>query len=168
MHALGRVFDLGITIPPAATNGAVTGKRIHLKAGTSCTFVLIGGVASAGDDVQLDVQQHTAYTGGTSGDLDVITEYFYKSAVAMDNTETWTRVTQAAASEVAIAASATTDIQQNLVVVEVDAAMLTDGYEWVSVNVPDLGAGDKTLTVLAIVTELAVQRRPSNLANLNA
>jgi hypothetical protein len=166
MHGLGRLFDIGLGAPPAATNGAVTGKRVHLNNCAGVTVVLVGGVATGGDDLQVDLQQHTASSSGTSADLDVITEYWLKSAVTIDNSETWTRYTQAAASEIAVAASETTDIEQNILAFEVEATSLSDGYEWISVNVPDLGAGDKTLTVLYFMRDLAVQRTPANLAAL--
>ncbi|WP_060888062.1 hypothetical protein [Streptomyces caniscabiei] len=166
MQALGRLFDIGLGAPPAATNGAVTGKRVHLKNAGGVTVVLVGGVATGGDDLQVDLQQHTVSSGGTPADLDTITEYWLKSATAIDNSETWTKYTQAAASEIAVAASETTDIEQNILVFEVDAAELSDGYEWISVNVPDLGTGDKTLTVLYFMRDLTVQRAPANLAAL--
>ncbi|PRY35348.1 hypothetical protein [Umezawaea tangerina] len=166
MHGLGNCFDIGLGAPPAATNGLVTGKRVHLNNAMGVTVVLVGGVASGGDDLQVDLQQHTAGTGGNTSDLDCITEYWLKSAVAMDNSETWTRFTQAAASEIAVPASANTDIQQNLLVFEVEAASLADGCEWISVNVPDLGAGDKTLAVLYFMRDLQVSRTPANLAAL--
>ena len=166
MHGLGRLFDVGLGCAPAATNGAVTGKRIHLSNCVGVTVLLIGGVATGGDDIQLDLQQHTASSSGTSADLDVITEYWLKSAVAIDNSETWTRYTQTAASEIAVAASETTDIEQNILAFEVEASSLSDGYEWISVNVPDLGTGDKTLTVIYLPRDLQVQRTPANLAAL--
>jgi hypothetical protein len=166
MDALGRLFDIGLCAPPAATNGAVTGKRIHLRNCGGVTFVLVAGVATGGDDLQIDLQQHTASSSGTTADLDVITDYWIKSATAIDNSETWTHYTQAAASEIAVAASETTDVEQNILVFEVEAASLSDGYEWVSVNVPDLGTGDKTLSVLAFPRDLNVQRAPHNLPAL--
>lgn len=166
MQALGRLFDIGLGAPPAATNGAVTGKRIHLKNCGGVTVVLVAGVAAGGDDLQVDLQQHTVGSGGSPADLDVITEYWLKSATAIDNSEAWTKYTQAAASEITVAASETTDIEQNILVFEVEATELSDGYEWISVNVPDLGAGDKTLAVLYFPRDLHVQRAPSNLAAL--
>ncbi len=166
MEALGRLFDIGLICPPAATNGAVTGQRVHMTNAGGVTFVLIGGVATNGDDLQIDVQQHTVGTGGTPADLDVVTRAYYKSAVTATNAETWVKHTQAAGSEVAIAASASTDVQQNILCVYVGAEQLSDGYEWVSVNVPDLGTGDKTLTVIAIMHDLKVQRAPENLRAL--
>jgi hypothetical protein len=166
MQALGRLFDIGLIAPPAATNGAVTGKRIHMKNAAGVTFVFVGGVATGGDDIQVDLQEANASSGGTAQDLEVITDYWYKSAVAVDNSETWTHVEQSAASEIAVAAAAETDIEQNILVFEVESTQLSDGYEWLSVNVPDLGTGDKTLTVLAFVRDLGVQRAPHNLAAL--
>lgn len=168
MEGLGRLFDIGLVCPPAATNGAVTGQRVHMVNAGAVSFVLIGGVATGGDDLQVDVQQHTVGTGGTPADLDVVTRAYYKSAVTMTNAETWVKHTQAAASEVAISAAANTDIQQNILVVSVNAESLSDGYEWVSLNVPDLGAGDKTLCVIAILHDLRVQRAPENLRTLVA
>ncbi|MCZ4602923.1 hypothetical protein O3S80_03880 [Streptomyces sp. Lzd4kr] len=166
MDAVGRLIDVGLGCAPAATNGAVTGKRVHLRNCSAVTVLFVGGVATAGDDIQLDLQQHTASSSGTTADLDVITDYWIKSAVAMDNSETWTHYTQAAASEIAVAASETTDIEQNILQFTVEASSLSDGYEWISVNVPDLGAGDKTLTVLYLPHDLNVQRAPHNLPAL--
>lgn len=166
MQALGRLFDIGLGAPPAATNGAVTGKRVHLKNAGGVTVVLVAGVATGGDDLQVDLQQHTVSSGGSAADLDVITEYWLKSATTMDNSETWTKYTQSAASEIAVAASETTDVEQNILVFEVDSAELSDGYEWISVDVPDLGTGDKTLTVLYFLRDLHVQRAPANLPAL--
>lgn len=166
MQALGRLFDIGLGAPPAATNGAVTGKRVHLKNAGGVTVVLVAGVATGGDDLQVDLQQHTVSSGGSAADLDVITEYWIKSATALDNSETWTKYTQSAASEIAVAASETTDVEQNILVFEVDSTELSDGYEWISVNVPDLGTGDKTLSVLYFLRDLDVQRAPANLPAL--
>jgi hypothetical protein len=166
MHALGNRFDIGMVCPPAATNGAVTGKYISMTNCDTVSFVLIGGVASAGDDLQVDVQQYNPTTT-TAKDLDTVDIYHYKSALVLSNaaTETWTTVEQTAASEIAVAAAATTDIHQNILVVEVSATDLDseNGYTHVSLNVPDLGAGDKTLTVIALLTGLLVKRAPANL-----
>lgn len=166
MDAVGRLVDAGLGCAPAATNGAVTGKRIHLKNCSAVTVFLIAGVATGGDDLQLDLQQHTVSSGGTPADLDVITDYWIKSATEIDNSETWTHYTQAAASEIAVAASETTDVEQNILQFCVEASSLSDGYEWISVNVPDLGTGDKTLTVFYLPHDLNVQRAPHNLPAL--
>jgi hypothetical protein len=144
----------------------VTGKRIHMKNAAGVTFVFVGGVATGGDDIEVTLQEADASSSGTAQDLAVITDYWYKSAVTMDNSETWTHVEQAAGAAIAVAAAAETDIEQNILVFEVESTQLSDGFEWLLVNVPDLGAGDKTLTVLAFVRDLDVQRAPHNIAAL--
>jgi hypothetical protein len=167
MEALGRLFDVAMVAPPAATNGAVTGVPVSLENASGCTFLIIGGVASAGDDVQFDLQEIDG-AAGTPQDLDIVDHCYYKSAVTMDNTETWTKFTQTtAASEVDLGDASTTDIQQNIVAVYVGAEDLSDGYTHVTLNIPDLGAGDKTLTCIAILHDLYVKRTPSNLAAVN-
>lgn len=168
MHALGRLFDIGCGFAPVdldTSNGA-TGKRISLKNASGITFVFFAGVAASGtDDLVLDTQQHTAYTSGTSGDLDVVTEYWIKSETALDNDESWTRSTQAAASEITLA-GATYAAVQKIVAWHVGAAQLSDGYGWVSV-VASITTGAVQLgCLLYILHDLNVQRTPANLGNL--
>ena len=54
---------------------------------------------------------------------------------------------------------------QQIVVIEVGADQLTDGYTHLSMNVPQIGAA-KIGCVLYIKHDLKVQRRPANLPNL--
>jgi hypothetical protein len=169
--ALGRLFDVGHQIAPVAdlAAGANTGARIHLKNYGGVAFVLYKAAASAGtDDVVVDVQEHTAATGGTSRDLDVTTEVFVKSEATLDGDEAWTRVTQTAASETTLA-GATYAALQVIAVIEVRAEQLSDDAEWVSVNIADPGTGGTIPgAVLAIMYDLAIQRTPANLAQPNA
>lgn len=171
MQGLGRLFDIGSVVVPVADleGGANTGHRIHLKNATACTFVAFVAAVSAGTDTMvLDTQQHTAATSGTSADLDVVTRWYVKAEAALDGDETWTEVTQSAASEISLT-GATYAAQQLIVVWTVDAASLTDGYEWVSVDIADAGSGGtRPGCVLGILHDLSVQRKPSNLAQLNA
>jgi hypothetical protein len=163
-RALGRLFDITPVIMPAdLVGGAKTGKRIHMKHGRTVTFVAVkstdGGTT---DDFALDVQEHTASTGGTSTDLDIVTDYFTKSETALDGDEAWVRTTQTAASEIA-AITGTAELELVLVV-EVQASDLSDGYEWISVNTPDLGSTDVQIgVVIAIISDLAAGRKPENL-----
>ncbi len=54
-------------------------------------------------------------------------------------------------------------------VIEVRSEQLSDGFEWVSLNVPDLGTnGTKYVAILNVVHDLMVMRKPTNLAQLNA
>jgi hypothetical protein len=166
MEALGKVLDVVAgCVPTDVVAGAVTGKRVHLKNyGHVCVVV----VAAAGstDRVDLDFQQHTAATGGTSSDLDVINHYYLKDAATLAGTETWTRVNQSVASEVNDIGTAS---QQQIAVFEVSATSLADGYEWFSVDAPDAGTnGTKFTAILYILTDLLVQRAPANLVNPQA
>jgi hypothetical protein len=169
--ALGRLFDIGSVVAPVAdlAAGANTGHRIHLKNAGGVAFVLYMGAVSAGTDTFVpDVQSHTAATGGTSADLDVVTTWYHKSEATLDGDETWTKVTQAAASEVSLT-GATYAALQMIVVIEVLAEQLPDGHEWVSLDLPDAGAGGtRAGGILAILFNLDVQRAPENLAQLNA
>lgn len=171
MEGLGRLFDVGSVIVPVAdlAAGANTGHRIHLKNAAAVTFIAYLGAVSAGTDTTvLDIQEANALTGGTSRDLDVVTQYYYKAEASLDGDETWVKVTQAAASEVSLT-GATFAAQQMIVAIHVSANSLSDGYEWISLDVADAGTGGtRAGCVLALVHDLNVQRTPPNLAQLNA
>jgi hypothetical protein len=174
MEALGRLFDIGTGWAPVdldTANGA-TGKRISMSGADAITFVVFLAVGAA-DDVVLDVQQHTAYTSGTSADLDAtgvatatgIDHFYIKSEAALDNDEVWTKVTQTAASEVTLT-GATYGDKQCIVVIEVNAGMLGDGYSHVSLNCATTTGAAHLGACLYFVHELRYQRKPTNLGNL--
>jgi hypothetical protein len=160
-EGLGRLFDISIgAVPTDAVAGAVTGKRVSLRNAGGVTIVVVAGAGST-DILDVDLQQHTASTGGTSGDLDIIDHYYYKSETTLDGDETWTRATQTAASEITDVGAAS---EEQILVIEVDARSLSDGYDYVSLNIPDLGTnGAKYCSILYILRDLAVQRTPANL-----
>lgn len=163
-RALGHLFDVdGVIAPVALTAGANTGLRIDMRKATTCTFVIYCGAGTAGDDLVIDLQEHTASSSGASQDLDIITEYFTKSETTLDGDEVWTRRTQAAASETTDGTGTTAE-EQNLFVVEVRHDQLSDGFKWVSLNIPDLGAaGTKLGCVIAILSGLRQQGKPERL-----
>ena len=166
-RALGRLFNISVgAVPADAVNAAITGNRVHLKDCGGVTFVVVASAGST-DILDVDLQQHTVATGGTPADLDIITTYFYQDETTLDGDETWTAATQSpAASEITNVGSASTE---QLLVIEVGAEQLADGYEWVSLNVPDLGGnGTKYVAILNIVHDLHIQRAPNLLQNLNA
>lgn len=168
MLALGRHNDIGIGWAPVdldTANGA-TGKRCSLQGAAGITFYVLVGVAASGtDDLVLDVQQHTAYTGGTSGDLDVVTEYYIKSEATLDNDESWVRVTQSAASEVTLA-GATYAATQQLVAIHVDATQLSDGYTHVSLNAAITTSAARLSACWYELHDLRAKRQPALLGNL--
>jgi hypothetical protein len=174
MDALGRLFDIGIGWTPVdldTSNGA-TGKRISMVGHDGITFVVLLAAGADGAVLTLDVQQHTAYTGGTSNDLDAtavtgstgITYYYVKGETALDNDEAWTKVTQTAASEIALVAG-DSDTEQ-LVVIEVDAAQLAPGYTHVSLTAAATLSAARLSACLYFPHELKRQRKPANLQNL--
>jgi hypothetical protein len=168
--ALGRLFDIGLAFAPqAVNNGAdVTGKRIWMGDASGVTILVIAEAGTAGDDLDLDLQEHTAASGGTSRDLDIINEYFIKSETTLDNDESWVRVTQAAASEITDAGGGGTSAEeQQLVVFYVGADQLSDDCAWISVNGLNAGTNnDKLATAVYIKHDLLSQRAPANLPNL--
>lgn len=161
MEGLGRLYDVNInSVPTDAVAGAVTGKRTHLKNAAGCTFIVITTGAST-DVLDCDLQQHTAATSGTTADLDIITRYYYKSEATLDGDEVWTKATQSAASEITNVGAASEEL---LLVIEVDAAQLSDGYEWVSLDFPDQGTnGTKHVASVCLLRDLTVQRAPASL-----
>lgn len=159
--ALGRLFDISIgCVPTDAVAGAITGKRVSLRNAGGCTIVVVTTGAST-DITDVDLQQHTASSGGTTADLDVITYYYYKSEATLDGDETWTRATQTAASEITNVGAASEEL---LLVIEVDARQLSDGYDYISLDIPDLGTnGTRHCAILYLLRDLYVQRTPANL-----
>jgi hypothetical protein len=167
MEALGRLFDISTgAVPVDLSSAAVTGKRVHLKNAGGVTIVVFKGAGTAGDDPTFDLQEHTAASGGTSQDLDVIDHYYLKQEATLDGDETWTKVTQSTASEVT--GNGTSAEEQAIYVFEVDATQLSDGFEWVSLNVADVGTNAQLGSVLYLLRDLAVQRSPENLPNPQA
>lgn len=161
MEGLGRLYNVAVgCVPTDAVAGAITGKRIHLKNYSGVTFVLIATGTST-DITDVDLQQHTASSGGNTQDLDIINHFYYQSATTLDNSQAWTRGSQSAASEITDVGAAS---QQLLLCIEVDATSLADNYEWVSLDVPDLGTnGTRHIAVIAILRDPLVQRAPASL-----
>lgn len=166
---LGRAFDIVAGVTPVNLNTAGnTGKRVHLKNCSGVTIVVFAGVGTAASDLAVDLQEHNAATSGTSQDLDIITKYFSKQELTLDGDEVWSVHTQSAASEIADVGGAGTSAElENLVVIEVGANQLSDGFEWISLNVPQPGA-TKLGCVLYILHQLNVQRAPQSLVDPQA
>lgn len=161
MEGLGRLFDISTAfVPTDAVAGAITGKRVSLKNAGGCTIVVQTTGAST-DITDVDLQQHTASTGGTTADLDIIDHYYYKSETTLDGDETWTRATQTAASEITNVGAASEEL---LLVIEVEATQLSDGYSYISLDIPDLGTnGTRHCSGLYLLRELRAPRKPTNL-----
>lgn len=161
-EGLGRLYNIGsVIVPTDAVAGAITGPRTSLRNAGGVDFVVVTTGGST-DITDIDLQQHTAATGGSPLDLDVIDHYYYVSETALDGDETWLKGTQSAASEITNVGAASEEL---LLVIPVEAEQLSDGYTHVSINVPDLGTnGTRFVCVIPILRDLTVQRDPRSLA----
>lgn len=179
MEGLGRLFDIGNAISPVDldTANAATGKRIAVGSVGNAITVVLHLAAQSATDLVIDVVQHTAYTGGTSKDLEAdvvagvagstaLTHYYIKSEATLDNDEAWARVaTTADTSEITLT-GATYGDKECIVVLEIRASQLAEGYSHVSVNVSSTIAATKPISALYFVHELRYQRQPAKLRNL--
>lgn len=165
-RCLGKTwFPVAVAVPTDAVGGAITGNRVHMKNGRSVAFLVIASAGST-DILDVDLVESDAATGGNSQDLDIITDYWYASETTLDGDEALTKGSQSAASEITNVGAASTE---NLLVIEVGADQLSDGFEWLSLNVPDLGTnGTKYVAIIGLVQELHYQRAPELLAQMNA
>lgn len=174
MRSLGRVLDICMGINPVAdlAAGANTGKRVHMRNYETFGVLFFKNAASAGtDSVILTLQEHNANTGGTSQNLAAITKWYHKStAAAVAGTEPWAEVTQTAGATLTLANTGPVPAaNQALVFFEIEAASLSSGFEWLSINIADPGAGGTILGgVFYLPTGLKIQRRPDLLAQPNA
>lgn len=162
-YALGRLFDVKpCVVPIDLSSGAQTGLRVNLRDWGGCAFVYFADAGTAGEDVDLDIQQHTVATSGSPADLDVVTQWHSMRETTFDNDETWTTSTQAAGSEIDLGDDE--GEVQCMAVVEVTADQLSDGYSWVSCNVTDPGTTTGKLgCVIAIRYDPKRGRAPANL-----
>jgi len=141
-------------IPVDLTTGANTGDRVHMKNYERCVFVLLTAIGTAGDDPVISAQQHTAASGGTSADL-LFTRIRHKvGATALSAVEDFTLVEQTAAASYDSDPVAGAE-NQAMFVIEIRASDLTDGYDWISFNVADVGAAAQLGAALYIMCEPA-------------
>lgn len=166
MYGLGRIFDVCTGIVPVnIATAANTGHRLHMRNYETVAIVVCLNNGTAAEAPTITLQEHTANTSGTSANLAVITEYYKKEEASLDGDETWTKVTQTAAATITNADW--DDANQVLFVVEVEAASLSAGYEWLSVNIADPGTA-QVGCVIYIPHGLKQQYAPSSLPQPNA
>ncbi len=171
MWGLGNKFDVCSGIAPIAdlAAGANTGHRLHMRNYDTVAVVFYKGAASAGTDtVTPTLQEHTLATGGSSQNLAAITTWYHKNEATLDGDEAWTEVTQAAAATISLTNAVIPAANQAIVVFEVEAASLSAGYEWISLNIADPGTGGTIPgAVLYIPHGLRVKRSPQLLRQPN-
>ena len=161
---LGRLYDLAAALVPVDLGTAgMVGKRVSLQNYGGVDIVIFYAVGTDGDDPVPSLQQHTAYTGGTSADLATIATIYRKAETALDGDEAWVKTTQTAA---AIMTAVADDAQkQKIYVISVEADQLADGYTHISVNQADLSNNAQLCGILYLMRELKVQRTPANMPN---
>lgn len=162
MGKLGYHFDVvpGIT-PVNLAAAANTGERLRLRDYGGVAIVFFKAAGGAGEAPTVDVREHNAASSGTSQDLDVVERYFKKEAATLTSAAAWVEVTQSAASEVTDADW--DDANEVLVVIEVEATSLSDGFDWISADVPDVGTTAQVGCLLYIPYELAWPSAPQDL-----
>ena len=138
MEALGRLFDVVAVADDV---------YINLKNAGGVTFI---GVLAAGDT--WTATEATTAAGGSAAALSVITRSHVQTTGA--GADTWTLLTQAAAS------TEVTSSAQDVVAIHISADQLSAGFDYVKL------ASTSTGTVMAIVHDLKVQRKPTNLPAL--
>jgi hypothetical protein len=159
-EGLGLRFDIGISNAPIdAAAAAITGKRISLRNADAVTFVVIATGAST-DTLNPTLSQHTALSGGTTSNLAVIDHFYVKSAATLAGTETWTKVTQAAAASIAALGTAS---QQLVAAIPVGADQLSDGYGYVSLSFAQGSNATHFTAVVPILHGLRSGRKATNL-----
>ena len=167
MDALGRLFDVGLAWAPVDAQTAQTGKRLACSGFNAVTILVIKAAGTAGDDHSYTVKQHTAYTGGTTADLDAVSYYYIKQETALDNDERWEKFEQTEDAAITEAGEAGTSAeQQQILVIEVDCSQLSDGYTHISLDSGGEGSNAQLSAAVYLPHELRYQRNPVRLPNL--
>lgn len=166
MEALGRLFDAVPVISLVnLTTAANPGNLVSLKNAEGITFlVYLDAAASGTDDVIVTVREAEDGSGTNEQDLDVVTKYYRKAEATLDNDETWTEVENDPAGDITVD-GATLATSEVLLAIYVSAAELSDGFTHITVDIADIaGAVARTGGVIGLLSDLAVQRSPANLA----
>jgi hypothetical protein len=162
---LGQDLDIlsGI-VPVDLGTAANTGHRVHMTNYGGLTVVGFLATGTAAQAPTFSVQEHDAATAGTSQALAVVDRYYTKAEATLDGDETWVETLQTAAATVTDATW--DDANQVLVAFSIEAEELSDGFEWLSVDVADPGTSHIG-AVLYVPYDLKIQRAPQDLADAN-
>ena len=151
-------------IVPVDLQTAQTGKRVYMGNAARCDIVIFKAVGTAAQDQAWNVQQHNAASAGTSKDLDIVDHYYLKDELTLDGDETWSKITQTAASEIPDAGGAGTSAEhEQIVVIPIDAAQLdmANGFKWLSIDNDGAGANAQLGGVLYILHGLRYPNAPT-------
>ena len=134
--------------PVDLNDGANTGLRVDMSKARRVTFICILAAGTTPNAHLFTLYQHTVTTAGTPLVLAVDNPYYHK----LDTATEFTKVVPGAAASAYNLDSIFADAK-GIVVFEVLAEQLTDGYKWVSIDIADTG-GAQLGTVLAIAHDV--------------
>lgn len=164
MYKLGYHFDFGNdAVPVDLSAAAITGKRINLRNMQSLDIVLFKGAAASGTDPVLTFNQWQSSSGGSA--IAYNPAYFWKkSAATLANTEQWAQVTVSTTNgQVTLTGE---QGNQGIYVFEINVKDITDGYDYVSVDVAKAGTVAQLGALLYVPADLTVRRGPANMPAL--
>lgn len=169
MEGLGRLFDLSTGVTPVDLQAAKTGKLVSLRNAGGVSIVVFKAAGTAGDDQTWTLKEHAGTSDATGQNLAVIAHYYAKEETTLDGDETWTKVDNTSGGNAQATILDATDAEvEQILVIEVDAASLSDTYTHVSLSNDGAGSNAQLGGVLYILRDLEVQRTPANLANAQA
>lgn len=147
---LQRATIESVFVPVDMSAAANAGDWISMENYKRAVFVLFGAAGTAGQDPVFTLEQATAAAGTGNKALTFTT--IYSKVGTLTGVTAWTRTTQAAATSYTDAASAEA---QKLIVVEVDASELdvNNGYKFVQLSIPDVGAASQLGCAFCILYE---------------
>lgn len=165
MLKLGYTVDIGpLWAPVDLTTAGATGLRVALKNARSCIFVVsVAAAASGTEDLVFTLKEHTLASAGTTQNFVNITTAWVKSATTLAGTETWAKITQAASATLTLA-GATYAAKQLELAVQVNAADLDAGFDYVSLSVADPGTVSRLGSGLTLLTDLQKRFDPASMA----
>ncbi len=133
-----------IIAPVDLNTAANTGLRVDMKNLKRCTFIAILAAGTTTAAHSFALKQHTVGSAGTPAALSVANPYYHKIAAATEFTKV---EVDTAADTFDLHSILANDVA--IVVFEVLAENLTDGYRWVSLDIADAG-GSQLGTVIAL------------------
>ena len=130
--------------PVDLNTAAITGGRVAMKNMKRVAFVINLGAGTTTAAHLFTLKQHTAASGGSSADLEVANPYFHKIGAATSFSKVEPTVAAAAYDLHALLGD-----NASMVVLEVLAEQLADGYTHASLDLADAG-GAQLVSVIAL------------------
>ena len=139
-------------IPVDLTTAANPGDWVSMAKHKRLTVVVFTAIGTAGQDPVITINEATNNAEGGTQVLACLTDVWEKiGATAIGAITNWTRTTQAAGSTYTNAAGAAEG--EYLLVFDIFADQLSDGYDYIAVDVADVGANAQLGCMLYILSE---------------